>query len=81
MAEEILSAYDLRVTRSSTTAPSTPSFPEFPFGGVGNSGMGKYHGRFGFEAFTNVRGVLYHSPRIDPGVRYPSYTAHGGSAS
>jgi aldehyde dehydrogenase (NAD+) len=48
-----------------------PLVPEVPFGGVGNSGMGKYHGYWGFEAFTNARGVLYHSPRIDPGVRYP----------
>jgi acyl-CoA reductase-like NAD-dependent aldehyde dehydrogenase len=53
-----------------------PLIPELPFGGVGNSGMGKYHGRWGFEAFTNARGVLYHSPKIDPGVRYPPYTEH-----
>jgi aldehyde dehydrogenase (NAD+) len=53
-----------------------PLVPELPFGGVGNSGMGKYHGRFGFEAFTNARGVLYHSPKIDPGVRYPPYSEH-----
>ena len=53
-----------------------PLIPELPFGGVGNSGMGKYHGRWGFEAFTNARGVLYHSPRIDPGVRYPPYSEH-----
>jgi acyl-CoA reductase-like NAD-dependent aldehyde dehydrogenase len=45
--------------------------PELPFGGVSNSEMGKYHGRWGFDAFTNARGVLYHSSRIDPGVRYP----------
>ena len=50
-----------------------PMIPELPFGGVGNSGMGKYHGRWGFEAFTNARGVMYHSTRIDPGVRYPPY--------
>jgi aldehyde dehydrogenase (NAD+) len=48
-----------------------PLIPELPFGGVGNSGMGKYHGRWGFEAFTNARGVMYHSTTIDPGVRYP----------
>ena len=53
-----------------------PLVPELPFGGVGNSGMGKYHGRWGFEAFTNARGVLYHSPLIDPGVKYPPYTEH-----
>ena len=50
-----------------------PLIPELPFGGVGNSGMGKYHGRHGFEAFTNARGVLYHSPLVDPGVKYPPY--------
>jgi aldehyde dehydrogenase (NAD+) len=53
-----------------------PLVPELPFGGVGNSGMGKYHGRWGFEAFTNARGILYHSPLIDPGVRYPPYASH-----
>ena len=53
-----------------------PLVPELPFGGVGSSGMGKYHGRWSFEAFTNARGVLYHSPRIDPGLRYPPYSAH-----
>jgi acyl-CoA reductase-like NAD-dependent aldehyde dehydrogenase len=53
-----------------------PLIPELPFGGVGNSGMGKYHGRWGFESFTNARGVLYHSPRVDPGVKYPPYTEH-----
>jgi aldehyde dehydrogenase (NAD+) len=53
-----------------------PLIPELPFGGVGNSGMGKYHGRWGFEAFTNARGVMYHSTMIDPGVRYPPYAQH-----
>jgi acyl-CoA reductase-like NAD-dependent aldehyde dehydrogenase len=53
-----------------------PLIPELPFGGVGNSGMGKYHGRWGFEAFTNARGVLYHSAKLDPGVKYPPYTEH-----
>ena len=53
-----------------------PLFPKLPFGGVGNSGMGKYHGRWGFEAFTNARGVLYHSAKLDPGVRKPPYSKH-----
>lgn len=50
-----------------------PLVPELPFGGVGNSGMGKYHGEWGFRAYTNARGVLYHSTTADPGVRYPPY--------
>jgi aldehyde dehydrogenase (NAD+) len=29
-----------------------------PFGGVGESGMGQYHGRFGFETFSHTRGVM-----------------------
>jgi aldehyde dehydrogenase (NAD+) len=45
-----------------------------PCGGVGTSGVGKYNGHWGIEAFTNVRGVLYRSPKIDPGVRYPLYS-------
>ena len=53
-----------------------PLIPELPFGGVGNSGMGKYHGRYGFEAFTNARGVLYHGAKLDPGVKYPPYSEH-----
>jgi len=57
-----------------------PLVPELPFGGVGNSGMGKYHGRWGFEAFTNARGVLYHSARIDPGVKYPPTPSTPASA-
>ena len=75
MAERILDA-----TESGDAAINDctihPLVPELPFGGVGNSGMGKYHGRWGFEAFTNARGVMYHSARIDPGVRYPPYSQH-----
>ena len=48
-----------------------PLIHDLPFGGVGNSGMGKYHGEWGFRAYTNARGVLYHSTRIDLGILYP----------
>ncbi len=51
-----------------------PLIPDFPFGGVGNSGMGKYHGEWGFRAYTNARGVLNHSTKMDPDVRYPPYS-------
>jgi len=39
--------------------------PALPFGGVGNSGMGRYHSRESFEAFTHRRAVLASSTRID----------------
>jgi acyl-CoA reductase-like NAD-dependent aldehyde dehydrogenase len=50
-----------------------PIVHDLPFGGVGNSGMGKYHGEWGFRAYTNARGVLYHSTRVDLCLRYPRY--------
>ena len=31
---------------------------DIPFGGIGPSGMGHYHGREGFEAFSNMRGIF-----------------------
>ena len=52
-----------------------PLIAELPFGGVGTSGMGKYHGEWGFRTYTNARGVLYHGPRIDPDLRYPLYSS------
>ena len=74
VAEQILEATNSgRCLRQRLLRPPA-AFRELPFGGVGNSGMGKYHGHWGFEAFTNARGVLYHSPKIDPGVKYPPYT-------
>jgi len=55
-----------------------PLIPDLPFGDVGNSGMGKYHGEWGFRAYTNARGVLYHDTRIDPDLRYPPYSGVRG---
>src|SRR6266851_7932139 len=51
-----------------------PLIHDLPFGGVGNSGMGKYHGEWGFRAYTNARGVLYHGTQVDLDVRYPPYS-------
>ena len=50
-----------------------PVIHDLPFGGVGNSGMGKYHGEWGFRAYTNARGVLNHSTWLNLGFRYPPY--------
>jgi len=48
--------------------------PGLPFGGVGNSGMGKYHGEWGFKEFSNARALLNHGTSFDPTLRYPPYT-------
>lgn len=42
-----------------------------PFGGLGESGMGSYHGRAGFEAFTHPHAVLRRGLWFDPPFRYP----------
>ncbi len=47
---------------------------ELPFGGVGTSGMGRYHGRHGFDAFSHVQGLVRAATWCDPGVQYPPYT-------
>jgi len=48
--------------------------PQLPFGGVGASGMGAYHGRWGFEALSHRRAVLSKSAWPDPLLVYPPYT-------
>jgi aldehyde dehydrogenase (NAD+) len=48
--------------------------PELPFGGVGASGMGRYHGQWSFETFTHRKGVLARTNHLDFPVRYPPYT-------
>lgn len=50
------------------------AIPDLPFGGVGASGMGRYHGRFSFETFTRPRGVLAKSFKFDLPLRYPPYS-------
>ena len=42
-----------------------------PFGGMGASGMGAYHGRAGFEAFSHQRSVLRRATWLDTPFRYP----------
>jgi len=44
-----------------------------PFGGVGESGMGAYHGKAGFDTFSHSRGVVRRSTWADPGTKYPPY--------
>ncbi|WP_417863251.1 aldehyde dehydrogenase family protein [Vreelandella venusta] len=47
--------------------------PSLPFGGVGESGMGAYHGRHGFERFSHLRGVFYQSKRASSALVRPPY--------
>jgi aldehyde dehydrogenase (NAD+) len=44
-----------------------------PFGGVGNSGMGSYHGKAGFDTFSHFKSILSKSTLIEPPVKYPPY--------
>ncbi len=44
-----------------------------PFGGVGKSGMGNYHGKSSFDAFTHQKGRIVSKTWIDPNLRYPPY--------
>ncbi|MCW3079177.1 aldehyde dehydrogenase [Segetibacter sp.] len=46
---------------------------DLPFGGVGNSGVGAYHGKFSFETFTRTKAILKTATWIDPAVKYPPY--------
>ncbi len=51
------------------------STAKLPFGGVGASGMGAYHGRWGFEEFSHRKSVLTKPTRPDlSSVTYPPYT-------
>jgi aldehyde dehydrogenase (NAD+) len=47
--------------------------PDLPFGGVGESGIGAYHGRHSFETFSHRKSVFKRATWIDPSLRYPPY--------
>ncbi|MBR2930514.1 MAG: aldehyde dehydrogenase [Clostridia bacterium] len=46
---------------------------EMGFGGFGESGMGSYHGRDGFAAFTHYKSIVEKSTRLDLPMRYQPY--------
>lgn len=48
---------------------------EMPFGGVGESGMGGYHGEAGFAEFTHKRSIVDKKKWMDFPIRYQPYTA------
>ncbi|MCO4294008.1 aldehyde dehydrogenase [Solitalea sp. MAHUQ-68] len=47
--------------------------PKVPFGGVGNSGIGNYHGKFSFDAFTRMKSVLKTQTWFDSGIQYAPF--------
>lgn len=51
------------------------SLSSLPFGGVGDSGMGSYHGRASFDTFSHYRAVLKRSMKFELNWRYAPYTA------
>lgn len=45
-----------------------------PFGGVGNSGIGNYHGKFGFDTFSHQKAILERATWGEPDLKYPPYS-------
>ncbi|HNC65131.1 MAG TPA: aldehyde dehydrogenase family protein, partial [Chitinophagales bacterium] len=47
-----------------------------PFGGVGDSGIGQYHGKLSFDIFSHRKGVLKKSTLTDLALRFPPYNSN-----
>ncbi|XP_076971060.1 aldehyde dehydrogenase family 3 member B2-like [Tamandua tetradactyla] len=52
------------------------TLPSLPLGGIGHSGMGRYHGKFSFDTFSHHRACLLSHPGLEKlnEIRYPPYT-------
>ena len=44
-----------------------------PFGGIGESGMGRYHGKESFYTFSHARAVLRNTTRLNPGIKFAPF--------
>jgi aldehyde dehydrogenase (NAD+) len=53
--------------------------PEMPFGGIGASGMGGYHGKFGLEELSHKRSVLRRTLPLDLALLKPPYKGKMGT--
>ena len=69
--------YFSRVTSSGTICINDVMLPvlipNLPFGGVGKSGIGKFHGEEGFRNFSNQKSITFKSFLFDLNLRYPPY--------
>ena len=45
-----------------------------PFGGIGNSGIGNYHGEFGFNTFSHQKSIIEKVNWGEPDWKYPPYS-------
>ncbi len=45
--------------------------PNLPFGGIGASGIGRYHGKHSFDTFSHHKSVVKRTTRVDPPIAYP----------
>lgn len=50
---------------------------KLPFGGVGNSGVGKYHGKYSFDTFTRQKSIVNKKTYLDIPLKYPPYNKTG----
>lgn len=50
--------------------------PNLPFGGVGNSGIGRYHSKYTFFEFTNEKSIYKSLSSIAEGIKYPPYSSN-----
>ncbi len=48
--------------------------PNLPFGGIGNSGIGAYHGKFGFDTFSHPKALMKSGTWLDLKMKYPPYS-------
>ena len=52
------------------------SNPHLSFGGVGESGMGQYHGKASFDTFSHQKSIIKKSNLVDVYLRYPPFKNH-----
>ncbi|WP_424989426.1 aldehyde dehydrogenase [Flagellimonas sp.] len=50
------------------------SNPNLPFGGVGHSGMGRYHGKYSFECFSHFKSILDKPTVLETNLKYYGYS-------